>query len=221
MKEQLEQAPKFQRWHQLLEKNGLHIQRVKEIYTKYRSNGDVLFALLELDADTPEGDKIPPVCFLKGLIISVLVCLIDEQSGEKYLLMVKQRRICDGGHTYELVAGMVDSDDDPHEVALREVEEETGLQLQAGQVILLNQEPFFTTTGTSDEALYFYYCELSMSKEEIEAHHGKNMGEAHEHERITTIVVPFAEAKAYLNNTSGLLNLYMYEEVLRNRSEDA
>ena len=69
--------------------------------------------MLEVDADTPEGDKMPPALFLKGHAASMLVCLIDQETREKFLVLVKQRRIASGAHTYEHPAGMVDASDAP------------------------------------------------------------------------------------------------------------
>jgi 8-oxo-dGTP pyrophosphatase MutT (NUDIX family) len=212
MKEQLKDSHKFQLWQQHLTEQGLTIHQIKEIYTKYKGNGEALFALVEVDASTPEGDKIPPVCFIKGQIVSVLVCLIDKESNKKYLLMVRQRRICHGGFVFEQVAGMVDGTDDPWDVALREVEEETGLKISKSQLELLNEKPYYTTTGTSDEALFFFSCELEMSWDEIQSYHQQHQGMEHEHERIITEVIPLKEARKYLDNTSGLLNLFLYEE---------
>jgi 8-oxo-dGTP pyrophosphatase MutT (NUDIX family) len=151
----LSHTHKFRRWKGLLEQNGLIVHGAKEKYSKWRSADDLFFAVVELDATTPEGHKIPPVCFLKGEIVSVLVCLIDESTGEKYNLLVKQRRICNGANIYEQVAGMVDRDDDPLAVAVKEVEEETGVQVRPDQVHRLNEEVLYSTSGTSDEAMYF------------------------------------------------------------------
>ena len=83
--------------------------------------------MLEVDADTPEGDKIPPALFLKGHAVSMLVCLMDKETQQKFVVLVKQRRIADGSQTYEHPAGMVDASDAPDEVAARELEEEIGL----------------------------------------------------------------------------------------------
>ncbi len=215
MKEQLTDSHKFQLWRSHLKENGLQVHAMHEIYTKYRANGEALFALVELDATTPEGDKIPPICFIKGQIVSVQVCLIDKESQDKYLLLVRQRRICNGDYMYEQVAGMVDTTDDPWDVAMKEVEEETGLHISKDQLHLLNEEPYYTTTGTSDEALFFFCVDIEMTIEEIQARHNQEQGVEHEHERIITEVIPLNEARRYLKNTSGLLNLFLYEEWIR------
>lgn len=206
----LTNSPKFKLWKQHLQENELTIHNIEEVYTRYKSDGDLLFGLVLLDATTPEGDKIPPVCFIKGLIVSVLVCLIDEATGDKYALLVRQRRICHGGFVYETVAGMVDGDDDPHEVAVKETAEETGLTVEPAQVILLNKEPQYVSTGTSDEAMFFYYCELTMSLDKIRSYHLQQQGVISEHERIITEVVPLMESLNLIRNVNGLLNIHLY-----------
>jgi len=213
----LREAPKFKRWKRLLRENGLTLHGFEELYVKRYGNGDVLFALLNVDATTPEGHKLLPLCFLKGEVVSVLVCLIDEVTGEKFLLLVKQRRVSTGGYIYEHPAGMVDADDDPLDVAVREVREETGLDINPGAVRRLNDEPYFPSTGTSDEALHFFYAELRLSRAAIEALDAQETGAAGEHEFIRTCVVPCADGKRLITNACGLLNLYLYEDAVRSR----
>src|SRR6218665_1678232 len=143
MKEKLLDSHKYNLWKNNLEKNGLEIHRIDELYTRYNGEGEVLFSLLFTDATTPEGNKIPPICFLKGEVVSVLVCFIDSLSKEKFLLLVQQRRICDGSMTYEHPAGMLDSESDAAAVAAREVFEETGIAVDVSQLVKVNDEPFY------------------------------------------------------------------------------
>jgi len=211
MVEKLEDAYKFKLWKQNLEANGLKINKIDEHYTRRRYNGEVLFSLLMLDAETPEGDKIPPICFLKGEVVSILVCLIDKDTKEKYLLLVKQRRIAEGGFTYEHPAGMVDGTKTPLEISIMEVKEETGLEVSASQLIdVTPQRRVFPSTGTSDEAIYLYYCEIEMSAGEIQDLNNKEMGTDYEFERITTHILPFEEGHRLINNTNALLLDYLY-----------
>lgn len=209
-KEKLEEAHKFQIWKNNLEANGLKINKVEEIYHRFRQNGEILFALLMLDADVPEGGKIPPILFLKGEVLSVLICLIDNITNEKYLLVVKQRRICNGSITYEHPAGMIDAKDSPKYVALKEVQEETGLVIKANQLTRLNEKPFFPSSGTSDEAMYLFYCELTLPKSEIMKYNNRNTGAANESEKIVTEVLSFKDAHHLMNNSNALLLNYMY-----------
>ncbi len=211
MIEKLEDAHKYKLWKKNILANGLQINNIEEVYSRRRYNGEVLFSLLMLDASTPEGDKIPPICFLKGEVVSVCIILIDEQTDEKYLLLVKQRRIADGGYTYEHPAGMIDGSATALSIAVQEVKEETGLGVYEKDLVSLGSEKrLFPSTGTSDEAMYFYYCELRMSLEKINFYDNNRMGSTYEFERITTHVVPFLTGHELISNTNGLLLNYMY-----------
>ncbi|HLO43281.1 MAG TPA: NUDIX domain-containing protein [Leadbetterella sp.] len=211
MKESLENAHKFKIWKANLQTNGLKINNIEEVYTRYRYNGEALFSLVMLDADTPEGDKIPPICFIKGEVVCVCIVLIDRETKEKYLLLVKQRRIAEGGFTFEHPAGMVDGTKTPLEIAVMEVKEETGIIVSENQLINLSpNKRLFPSTGTSDEAMYFYFCEILLEKKEIESFENKEMGTAYEFERITTHVYPFIEGHQKINNSNGLLLNYLY-----------
>jgi ADP-sugar diphosphatase len=209
-KQQLQDAHKFNLWKQRLVDNGLDIHRIDELYSRHNREGDILFSLLYTDATTPEGYKIPPICFLKGEVVCVLICFIDSITREKYLLLVQQRRICDGSLTYEHPAGMLDSERDAAAVAAREVWEETGIKIGTNDLVQLNKDPYFPSTGTSDEAMYLYYCELEMTSEQIQSYHNQSMGLASDHEFINTFVVPFQEGHRLITNVNGILLNHMY-----------
>lgn len=208
--EKLENAPKFRFWKQNAESNGLTINKVDNFYIRRRYNGEVLFAMLEIDADTPEGDKIPPALFLKGHAVSVLVALIDRETREKFVVLVRQRRICDGSHSYEHPAGMVDADDDAADVAARELGEEIGLTATAAELTRLNPRLWFPSTGTSDEGMHFYFIEKELTRAEIMAYHHRDMGNQSEFERITTAVETLPASHKLINNVNGLLLNFLY-----------
>ena len=208
--EQLQDAPKFRFWKKQLELNGLTIHKINDHFIRRRHNGEVLFAMLTVDADTPEGDKIPPVCFLKGHAASVLVCLIDDKTGEKFVVLVRQRRISDGSQTYEHPAGMVDTDDDPTDTAAREVGEEIGLSISPDELTKLNPRLWYPSTGTSDEAMHYYFVEKTMPRAEIMQFHLRKMDSESELERITSIIATIPEAHKLINNVNGLLIHFLY-----------
>jgi ADP-sugar diphosphatase len=210
MAEALTDAPKFRFWKNQLEQNGLTVNHIHEKWVRRRHNGEVLFALLEVDATTPEGDRIPPACFLKGHAVSVLVALIDADTAEKFVVLVRQRRISDGSHTYEHPAGMVDAADDPADVAARELDEEIGLSVRADELTRLSPRLWYPSTGTSDEAMHFYFVERTLPRADIMAFHHKNMGVASEFERITTAVTTLPEAHKLVNNVNALLMHFLY-----------
>ena len=195
----------------------MKVSGITPLYTKFRKDGDLLFGLFDLHATTPEGHPMLPLCFLKGPVVSVLTCLTDEASGERFLLLVRQRRICDGSLMYEHPAGMVDADDSPLAVAVREIREETGLEVSAHEVVALNSEPLYPSSGTSDEAMYFFFVEKTLPRDKIEALSHASHGEAGENEHILTEVVPLAQAKALMGNACGLLNIFLYEAATAGR----
>lgn len=210
MDEKLVDSHKYNLWKGRLEKNGLDVHRVDELYSRRNGKGEVLFSLLYTDATTPEGDKIPPICFLKGEVVCVLICFVEIETRDKYLLLVRQRRICDGSLTYEHPAGMLDSESDAASVAAREVFEETGIPIKKEELVELNRDPFYPSTGTSDEAMYLFYSEIELSAEEIAKHHNKTQGLISDHEHITTHVVPFTEGHKLITNVNGILLDFMY-----------
>ncbi|GAB3897710.1 NUDIX hydrolase [Spirosoma agri] len=208
--EALQDAPKFKYWKSQAESNGLTINAINDFYIRRRHNGEILFAMLEVDADTPEGDKIPPALFLKGHAVSMLVCLIDKETKQKFVVLVKQRRIADGSQTYEHPAGMVDASDDPSDVAARELEEEIGLSVTAAELTKLNAKVWHPSTGTSDEGMHFFYIEKEMSRDDIMAFHLKSMGSEAEFERITSVVATLPESHKLVTNVNGLLLNFLY-----------
>ncbi|MEM6631210.1 MAG: NUDIX hydrolase [Bacteroidota bacterium] len=218
MREPLQEAPKFRRWQGLLQQNGLDIHHVEEVFTRPDYQGRALFSIVMLDAHTPEGDKIPPICFIKGMVATIVICLIDERTQEKYLLLVKQRRICSGGYIYEHVAGLVDGKDSPKATVIREAVEEAGVSLSSEAVYALNEEPLYPSTGTSDEAMFIFFSELTLPKAQIMAYDGQRQGLISEHERIITHVVPLEEAKRLVTNTNGLLAIYLYLEAMEKKT---
>lgn len=209
--ENLEDAYKFRAWKARLLENGLEVHKIEEVYSRRRYNGEVLFSLLMLDASQPEGGKIPPICFLKGEVVCILVCLINAQTGEKFQLLVKQRRIAEGGFTFEHPAGMVDGTQTAEDIAVQEIREETGILIEKSQLIDLSKgKRLFPSTGTSDEAMRLFAIELKMSTEQIESFQNKQTGAVYESEQISTHVYPFTEAHQLVTNTNGLLLNYLY-----------
>ena len=100
--------------------------------------------------------------------------------------------------------------------SLKQVFEETGIHISEDQLLDLSKgKPYYPSTGTSDEAMFFFACELEMSKTEIEAFENQQHGTIEEHEFITTHVLPFQKAHPLINNTNGLLLNYLYLKEVR------
>ncbi len=211
MSRSLLDAHKIKLWKGRLEQNGNVVRGIEELFTKYRPDGTLLFGLVNVDAVSPEGESLLPLCFIKGEVVCVLICLIDRETGKKHLVLVRQRRVCDGSLTFEHPAGMLDDEPDPYVVAVREVREETGIEIDRSRLVHLNPgRVLFPTTATSDEAMYLFYTELVLSSPEIRSLHLQHRGEVSENEKILTYVVPFEEGYRLITNTNGLLHCFMY-----------
>lgn len=90
----------------------------------------------------------------------------------------------------ETVAGLVDRDEAPAQVALRETLEETGLAL-AGEPIPIQR--YFSSPGASDECVYLFCGRVDASQ--AEGVHGL----PEEHEDIRVLVKTIAEIEALLD----------------------
>lgn len=208
--ETLEQSLKYQQWRKALEDNKVQIKDVTPLHLIHKPNGELLFAFVHINAQDHKGEKLLPIAFLRGHFVTVLTILIEQESGNKYVLLVQQYRIANGEYSYEHPAGMCDSQTDPYKVALKEVEEETGLKIEKEDLILLNQDKLFTSPGLLDEGGYFFCCEKKMPKSEIDVFRDKKTGAEGEREFIQTHICPIEEAMHKMSSAVSRLNLYMY-----------
>ncbi len=210
--EQLKDSLKYQQWSETLKKNGVDLRNVEELSLTRKPNGEIIFAKLKIDAYSPSGEKILPIVLLRGHFVSVLTCLISKETGKKYLLLVKQFRVANGAISYEHPAGMCDNENNPLKVAVKEVKEETGLEITADQLVQLNDKLLYSSAGLLDEGGYFYYCEISLSEKEIQAFQDKIAGAENENEFIQTHIAPIDEALPLMNSITSQLLYFLYKE---------
>lgn len=214
--ESLENSLKYRLWKESLLKNKVQIQSIQELNTIHKPNGEVLFGLVKIDAVDESNRKLLPIALLRGNFVQVIVCLIDKDTQQEYFLLVKQRRIADGEIHYEHVAGMCDSDTDLWKVAIKEVEEETGLKVQKSNLKLLNDKPLYSSPGLMDEAGYFFSCELELSHDDIQKFKDRTAG-ADEYEFITTYLASQGELFYLLKSISSYLGTYLFFQARINR----
>ncbi|HMV41349.1 MAG TPA: NUDIX hydrolase [Leptospiraceae bacterium] len=208
--EKFEDSFKFKSWRDTLLKHNIKIHSIRELHTVNKHNGEMLFTLVHMDAVDPDGHKLLPVVLIRGHFVVVVTCLIEKESGNKYFLLVKQRRVANGDIFYEHPAGMCDSEPDPWKVAVKEVKEETGLEITKENLRLLHPEPLYSSAGLLDEAGYFFACDITLSKAEIDTYRNRSAGAADENEVIITHVCTLTDVFSLIRNSNGLLATHLY-----------
>ena len=206
----LEEALKYKQWLSSLQENGISLKEVKPLHLVHKPNGEIIFALIAANAEDKKGEKLLPIALLRGHFVSIVTVLIEKETKNKYLLLVRQYRIANGEYTYEHPAGMLDSQSDAWAVAVKEIEEETGLKVQKEQLRLLNEKLLYTSPGLLDEAGYLFACEIEMPKAQIDEFRGKIAGAEGEREFITTHICSIEEAIPLMSSLTAQLNLLLY-----------
>ncbi|KAJ2332836.1 hypothetical protein GGI00_002610, partial [Coemansia sp. RSA 2681] len=142
-------------------------------------SGKIGFIKFSTDAHcTSSGRRIPGIVFLRGGSAAVLVILRTAEQATTgssrvppshvdtdYVVMVEQPRVAVPQLALqELPAGMLDDDSGAAvgmSTAVREVLEETGIQINAGDLIRLTADgrALYPSPGACDESVELYACE--------------------------------------------------------------
>lgn len=212
--EALEDAPKYREWRRATAAHGLHVGHTEPLELIHKPNGELLFALLKADMHDAEGQPLPPVLLLRGHFVAIVVAITEAETGTEKLLLVRQTRVADGSVLYEHPAGMLDREADPRTVAIRELQEETGLTVTREQLVPLNEEPIFTSPGLLDEGGYLYYVRLTLPAAEMADLQDRQLGEPGEQEYIR---LHLATAEETLRLSRNMTTLYATCAYLRAR----
>jgi ADP-sugar diphosphatase len=198
-------------WEHRLDTQGWKLDSLEPLDILNRRHGEgMLFALLNAEGRDPEGKPLLPYVLLRGAACVVVPVVKNRASGEKKFLMILQRRVGSGDLSLEFPAGMVDGDGDPAGTALRELEEETGLRVDAASLIPLWDKGLYSSPGLSDESIHFYAVEVELDAAAYHALEGGAAGHADEGEHITTTLKTFAEASAAITSLQPLLGFFLH-----------
>lgn len=120
------------------------------------------------------------------------VCVLPVDRERKLATLVRQFRapVAVTGNETELLecpAGLVDTDEDPSRAILRELMEETGLELSEVQRVT----SVWTMPGISTERMHLFFAFYR-----AEDRKGKGGGHASEHENITAEELPLSQLAA-------------------------
>ena len=139
------------------------------------------------------------IVFIRGNSVAVLIIVKvlnkTPEYDKKYVLLCEQMRAPFGKKVKEICAGMTDGEGNIMSVVLKEVKEETGIQIKhIEEVIPLGT--IMPSPGACDELIYLYAYTTVMSSKEFEEKQQRIFGNANEHEEIR---LQFVEINEYEN----------------------
>jgi 8-oxo-dGTP pyrophosphatase MutT (NUDIX family) len=202
---------KITRWQKNVTANGCNLRSINELSTICKRNGDHLFSLLSVDVAAPEGYRLPHIVFIRGNAVVVVPLLRNRETGEERFLMVRQRRIGSGALTLEFPAGMIDHDDEnPVDVGVKELFEETGIRVGREQLYPLCDKPLYSSAGASDEAIYYFGCRIEIPGVQFTSlHHGEH-GDPEDNEHIILELHTRDEAEPLITSIQARLGFYLF-----------
>lgn len=210
---------KIQEWIDNVTNGGCTVHQVEIISDIRKKNGELLFALLNTDVRSPEGTKLPNIAFIRGHACVIVMLLKNKETGEEKFLMVRQRRIGNGQLSLEFPAGMLDyNTDDPVGVAVKEMYEETGLNVTRSDIFPLSEQLLYSSAGASDEGIYFFGCVKTLDNQSYMSFQKRICGNPDENEHIEVELLSREEALPSITSIQARLGFFLFEEKLSNKS---
>ncbi len=211
--ERLRQSPKYKAWKRIVEKNGCVVGGAEILQDIPRRDGTILFAMIDAKVADPDGRPLPRYLVLRGSACVVVTVVENRETGERKFLMLRQRRIGNGADSLEFPAGMLASSvDDPGGVAVKELEEETGLKVGRDTIKPLSDHPLYSSSGLDDEAIHYFTCTVSLLTKEYQGLHGGHGGNAEEGEFIRMELWDYPDAVREVTSIQVRLGFHLYFE---------
>jgi 8-oxo-dGTP pyrophosphatase MutT (NUDIX family) len=170
------QAPKFQKWIDLIIEQG-DIELKEFVLTDINWFGPAIPAKLGFFKGTCEAvDAITKqriasnIVFGRGECVTCLVVCQVKGTTDSMVVLCKQQRIGSGGKRIESCAGMVDdSTGDFVGPMVKEIEEELGIKIKHNDSRLVKLGgKFWTSPGASDEAIQPFLLEIEITAKKYE-----------------------------------------------------
>ncbi|KAI9793697.1 MAG: hypothetical protein M1816_007592 [Peltula sp. TS41687] len=220
-KDQLLSFSAFQRWISTL-RHSLSLQTTTQNHpfkdAPYRlrtidvqsvdffGRGRLGFVKLKADIANDEGERLPGSVFLRGPSVAMMVVLQPEDvpegsEADQYVILAQQPRVPAGSLSFtELPAGMIEDDGSFSGAAAREIQEETGLEIQESELVDLTGLALpstedstgerlgtgvYASPGGSDEYLPIFLYQQRIPRDQLESWRGKLTGLRDHGEKIT------------------------------------
>jgi len=174
---------KFLQWVRQLNPN-LQLHKIYEEWSCFSPGGELIFALFYIAGR---------FVFFRPDAVAVFLVVSDKTTRQKYIVLVEQLRIPTGSKLLEIPAGTIEDNGDPLGTAVREIREEVGLEIAADNLKLLGT--YYLSPGASNEKITLFYCEIKLSRSEIDSLKNRLAGLQEEGEKTQVKLIPFREFK--------------------------
>jgi len=213
---------KIREWADSVKRAGCTIRSVTLLNEIRKKDGSLLFALADTDVCSPEGQPLPHIIFIRGHACVIIPRIENALTGDKRYIMVRQRRIGSGELSLEFPAGMLDEhSENPAGIAIKELEEETGLDLPHDLIFPLHDKMLYSSVGGSDEGIYYYGCNIKVDNNTFNAFNLRTAGNAHENEHITVELVTREAAESQATSSQVPLGLYLFDKYIKENGDVA
>lgn len=167
---------------------SIEIQSVDTVMRKGKK--EVLFLKIKTSVADKSGRPLPGIIFLRGPSVGMLI--IFQTREHDYIALIESVRPAIGVASYpELPAGMIDNENNVLKVALREMEEETGVIPNGREMIDMTKTFFkgkwdgiYPSPGACDELVKLFLYRQKSSEAEVKKMQGRKTGVANENEHL-------------------------------------
>ncbi len=205
--------PHFLKWKKRLEENGNVLQNIEVLGAISRDNKNLFAAFLDCRILTPENTEIPRcvlICDDSVVVVPVLRCI---ENNEIYTLMVRQRRIIDGGFTTEFAAGGVEQSANLIEAACKETREELHMSVSHEEMIPLGTDSIKLNPSFSGDLVHFFYFQRDVPRTFLEKMDNMSTGCHQDNEYIKIKVLKMTEVNDVMTS-SALIGIKLLESAL-------
>lgn len=249
--EQLQNFPAFKQWAKTI-KTSLESQETDDNHP-FKADPYILrsvtiqsvdrfgkqrigFVKLVAEVTNSKGIKLPGIAFLRGGSVAMLMILRPSDSkNERWVVMTEQPRIPAGSLRFmEIPAGMMDDSGTFAGAAAKEIQEETGLEVKADDLVNMTelalaeagvkedlQQAMYPSPGGSDEYIAIFLWEKVLDRQEIEDMREKLTGLRKRGEMITLKLLNYEELwKVGARDAKTLAAWSLYEALKRARHEE-
>ncbi len=185
------ESVQFQKWLDKYDHEHMPIEYIfiKDVDWIDTGNLRVLFAKLHIKCRNAENDRdLPGIVFMRGDAVSIFMQVTVEETGETFVLLLKQPRVPIGKSQFiETTAGMVDGEKDVKITVMTEIFQETGLSVTREWLIHLGT--MVPSAGGCDEHIEMYYVALKITQKMFETIQNRIHGLEQEHEQIQVLML--------------------------------